>query len=142
MARAQLGHSAGEEAGGGRLERADAQGGPCLAGGGADVGLEAAELLEHAVGAAQQRLARERRAHGARVALEQARVERLLEARDVLGDGGLREAERFGGGGEGSANGDFAEGGEEPGVEHKVTLSQRAGKIICHYRLAGRTMYP
>jgi hypothetical protein len=72
---------------------------------------------------AEHRLAGGREAHAARVADEQARADVLLQACDVLRDGGLREAERVGSGRERAADGDLAERLQEPQVEHKATLS-------------------
>ena len=96
-ARAQLARAAGQQPGGGRREGADAH-------------LRTADTrrfvhgllgsprgVEQRGGVAHEHFARRRQGHAPRAALEHTRAERLLEAADVLRDGGLREVECNGG---------------------------------------------
>ena len=116
---AQLAERHRHEAGGGGRERGEAHGRDVDAAVRAHVVLGAARGVEQRLGVLEHRGARLGERQAARLALEQLGPELLLEARDVLRDGGLREAQRVGGGGEGAARGDLSERLQQLEIEHK-----------------------
>ncbi len=74
---------------------------------------------EDRVRVAHERLTGLGEADAARVALDERAAGLALERRDLLADGGLREAERLGGGAERAAHGDFAEHAHAANVKHQ-----------------------
>ena len=65
-----------------------------------------------------------------RLALDQLHAGLRLQARDLLGHGGLRVGERLGGGGERAAQRHLAQDLQQAEIVHKVTLSQGSATII------------
>ena len=88
------------------------------------------ELGEDALGVADEHLAGGGEADAARLALDQLHADLLLEPRDLLRDGGLGVGERLGGGGEGAAQRDLAQDGQEAEIMHNGTLSRGSRRII------------
>ena len=94
-----------------------------------ELGLGLGELGEDPLGVAHDRLAGVGQPHPARAALDEHGAGLALERGDLLGDGGLRERERVGGGGERAAEGDFAEDAHAADVEHQCNLYQTPKKV-------------
>ena len=84
-----------------------------------------------ALGVAHDRLARVGEPHAARAALDEHGAGLALERGDLLGDGGLREGERVGGGGERAPEGDLAQDAHAADVEHQDNLYQPPSNVIC-----------
>ena len=77
------------------------------------------------------RLAGVGEADAARAALHERRAGLALERGDLLRDGGLRERQRLGGGGERAAHGDLAEHTHAADVEHQPNLYHPLRTFIC-----------
>jgi hypothetical protein len=73
---------------------------------------------------AQHDLARLGHAQRARLAVDQARADLALEARDLLRDGRLGVGQRVRRGGEGAAQRHLSEDSEQPQILHNASLSQ------------------
>jgi hypothetical protein len=80
------------------------------------------ELGQDLLGVAHQRLAGRRELDALGLALDQLHARLRLQARDLLGHGGLRVGERLGGGGERAAQRHFAQDLQQAEIVHKATL--------------------
>ena len=94
------------------------------------LGLRVRELGEDLLGVAHQRLAGGRELDALGLALDQLHAGLRLQARDLLGHGGLRVGERLGGGRERAAQRHLAQDLQQAEIVHKATLSQGSETII------------
>ena len=105
-----------------RLEGGHAQAPAAQAGDRLELRLRLGEAAEDRVGVADERAARVGEPDAAHAALDERRAGLALERGDLLRDGGLRERERVGGGGERAVLGDLPEDPHAAHVEHQRSL--------------------
>ena len=94
------------------------------------LGLRVRELGQDPLGVAHQRLAGGRELDALGLALDQLDAGLRLQARDLLGHGGLRVGERLGGGRERAAQRHLAQDLQQAEIIHKVSLSHGSVTII------------
>ena len=88
------------------------------------LGLGLGQAGHDRLGVADDRLARLGEPHAARAALHERGAGLALERGDLLRDGGLRERQRLGRGGERAADRDLAEHPHAADVKHELNLYQ------------------
>ena len=78
---------------------------------------------------ADEHLGGAREPHAAAVALQHRLADLALERGELLGDGGRREVQRVGGGGERPVLGDLAQDAQAADVDHAAHLTDRQRNV-------------
>src|SRR4051794_14194292 len=107
-----------------------------------ELALGRGQAVEDRVGMADEQLAGLGQPHPAGGALDEPCAGLGLERGDLAGDGGLREGEDVGRGGERAVRRDLAQDPETADVKHDQSVYQMSTKIICVYRSAGAACCP
>lgn len=123
----------GGDRGAGAREGSEAQAAAAQARERLELGLGVGEPRQDHVGVADEHVAGLGEPDAAGVALDERRGRLALESGDLLGDGRLREVQRIGGGGEGSAGGNLSENLQSADFEHHRNLYQAVKEVICAY---------